>query len=308
MSPTTDDEIQIRSATLADRDAVLDFTENTWSDRADDYLPRVFEDWVRSDGPDRRTLVADRDGRAVGLLQVVLLSATEAWAQGMRVAPDERGRGIGAALTRAGLDWAADSGATVCRNMVFSWNVAGLGVSRAAGFAPGTEFRWSRPEPREVTPELDVRSDPAAAWSFWTGSDARTHLRGLGLDPDETWACSEVTRERFERAAEETALFAVVDGGTRGAGYRTRTYEREGDGTDGPQRWAEYGLGAWTDGDVAAARALHRAIAADAAALDADRTRVLIPETVGWVSDAAACRVRVSDEPDFVMRADLSDR
>jgi hypothetical protein len=33
---------------------------------------------------------------------------------------------------------------------------------------------------------------------------------------------------------------------------------------------------------------------------------VLIPEGVRWVSDTAACRVAVSDEPDFVMRADLS--
>jgi hypothetical protein len=57
---------------------------------------------------------------------------------------------------------------------------------------------------------------------------------------------------------------------------------------------------------VEAAGALYDAVAADAASLGADRTRVLIPEGVRWVSDTAACRVAVSDEPDFVMRADLS--
>jgi GNAT superfamily N-acetyltransferase len=111
----------------------------------------VFDGWIETDGPDQRTLVAAREGRAVGLLQVVMLSPTEAWAQGMRVDPAERGRGVGRRLTRKALSWAAD-----------------------------------------------------------------------------------------------------------------------------------------------------------AASLGADRTRVLIPEGVRWVSDTAACRVAVSDEPDFVMRADLS--
>jgi len=309
--PGDGDGIGVRRATHDDREAIVAFADDTWSDRdgVGDYVHRVFEDWVATDGPDRRTLVADRDGRAVGLLRVVLLSETEAWAQGMRVAPAERGQGVGRALTRAGLDWAAEGGATVCRNMVFSWNVPGLGVSRAAGFDPGTEFRWTHPEPRAATPELSVRSDPAAAWSFWTDGAARERLRGLGLDPEEAWACSEVTRGRLERAADGTALFAVVDGGARGAAYRTRTYERasEADGAD-PERWAEYGVGAWAQGDVAAARALHRAIAADAADLGVDRTRVLIPEGVGWVSDVAAARVPVSDDPDFVMQADLTDR
>jgi hypothetical protein len=32
-----------------------------------------------------------------------------------------------------------------------------------------------------------------------------------------------------------------------------------------------------------------------------------VPETVGVVSDLAAVRCPVADEPDFVMRADLTD-
>ncbi|KPN30229.1 hypothetical protein SY89_00955 [Halolamina pelagica] len=35
---------------------------------------------------------------------------------------------------------------------------------------------------------------------------------------------------------------------------------------------------------------------------------MLIPEAVEWVSDAALAGADVGDEPDFVMRADLTER
>jgi hypothetical protein len=119
---------------------------------------------------------------------------------------------------------------------------------------------------------------------------------------DESWACSELTRERFHRAAEKTRVLAVRDErGTRATTYRVRDSER--DGTDGPERRAEYGVAAWVDLD--ALRDLLAAVARDAADLGADRTRVLVPETVRHVSDAAAAGAALSDEPDFLLSADL---
>jgi len=314
--------MNVRPARAEDRDAVVAFTRETWADRdGEDYVPDVFEAWIAGDGDDQRTFVLEVDERVeqtlsggetvthgvAGICQGVLLSDEEAWAQGMRVNPAFRGRGASLDLTDAVFDWAADRGATVCRNMVFSWNVAGLGQSRAGGFAPATEFRWARPEPDpDAAPSHEVAADPAAAWRYWTASPARDHLGGLGLDPGESWALSEVSRDRLARAADETAVFAVRDGGagTRGAAYRTRTYERRTDGVE--ETWAEYGVGAWAS--VEHARSLFAAIRRDAAAVGAERTRVLIPETVRHVSDAAAARTAVSDEPDFVLAADLTGR
>lgn len=297
----------VRRARAADAEDVAAFTADTWSERdVGDYIPRVFEEWVETDGPDQRTLVYETEDGVAGLCQAVLLSEYEAWAQGMRVDPASRGRGIGLALCDALFDWAADRGAAVCRNMVFSWNVAGLGQSRAAGFDPCTEFRWAHPEPdADAAPDLAVGAEPSAGWSFWTASDARDHLRGLGLSTGESWALSELTRERLAWAADETALLTVVDGDARGLTYRTRTYGREDD--DGVEEtWAEYGVSAWSD--AAAAASLLDAVRRDAAGLGADRTRVLIPETVRHVSDVAAARTPVSDEPDFVMAADVAGR
>jgi GNAT superfamily N-acetyltransferase len=299
-------DLAVRQARAEDHDAVVGFTDDTWPDReVSDYIPRVFPEWVASDGPDQRTFVATVDGDPAGVLQGVRLSPHEAWAQGMRVAPDARGLGLARRLTEAVFDWAADRGATVCRNLVFSWNVQGLGTSRGIGFEPVAEFRWVHPEPdAEAASDTDhtVTDDADAAWSCWERSDANRALRGLALAPDESWAVRELTHDDLRRLADETAVYAVQEDGdgTVGMAYRARDYEPG----DGGERVAEYGVAAWAD--LPAARALFAAISRDAAAVGADRTRVLIPETARAVSDAAYAGVELGEEPDFVLEADLT--
>lgn len=299
-------EVTVRQATREDHQAVAAITERTWPDRdREDYLADVFPQWIEADGDDQRTFVAERDGEVVGTVQAVRLSPAEAWYQGMRVDPDHQGQGVSRALNDACFGWSRSWGAAVGRLMVYSWNVAGLGAAHAHGFRPATEFRWMHPEPDpEAAPEASIRRDPDAAWACWTDSDARTHLRGLALSRDESWACEELTRETLRTAAEETAVLAVTrdgqpgDGGTAAATFRVRDYERDG------EHLAEYGVAGWDD--LPALRDLAAAIARDAAALGADRTRVLIPETPRHVTEAAAGGVAVSDDPDFVLAADLT--
>lgn len=328
---------EIRQGTLADFPAVKSFTTDTWGEGSD-YVPHVYRDWMASEGATQRTFVAvDHDasppdalaeeggdevddarpvGRAVGVCQAVTLSEHEGWVQAMRVDGDYRGEGLSTALNDAAFRWLADGGCVVGRNMVFSWNVAGLGGSQAAGFDPCTEFRWAHPDPDadavpgtdevgDLTEDLRPTTAADAAWSFWQGCRARTHLRGLALDAEESWAMSELTRERLRSAAAEDRLLAVGDAGVRGLSIRNRSYDREND--DGEtETWVEYAVGAWAD--PAACRSLLGAIARDAAGCGADRTRVLIPESAQWVTDVAAARVNLSDEPDFVMAADLTQR
>ncbi|WP_135806334.1 GNAT family N-acetyltransferase [Halorussus marinus] len=295
--------IQLRPARHDDYEDVAAFTAETWPDRdGGDYIPDVYHDWI--DGEDRHTVVADAGDEIAGIVQAVALSEWEAWGQGMRVNPAFRGPGVANRMTEALFDWARDRGATAMRNMVFSWNEAGLGQSRAMGYDPATEFRWAHPEPDpDADPAAEITANPDAAWRFWTDSDAGEHLRGLALDPEETWAVSRLTRERLAAAADDDGLFVVQNGGTKGFAHRVRKYDRETD-ADGPETWVEYGVAAWADS--ASAEALFEALARDAADRGADRVRALIPETVRTVSDAAYCRVDVADDPDFVLAADLT--
>lgn len=294
--------MELREARQEDHEAVAAFTRETWPDReSGDYIPDIYPEWIG--GEDTHTLVVDTGDDIAGIVQCVLLSPDEAWCQGMRVNPEFRGTDVSKRLSYGAFDWARERGALVARNMVFSWNAAGLGQSRSVGFDPVTEFRFAHPEPDpDADPALETSADPAAAWRAWTESDAREHLRGLALDTDESWAMSELTRATLERAAEESAVVAVREDGLRGMSYRSRTGEREREGET--ERVAEYGVASWED--LPAARALFSAVARDAAEIGADRTRVLIPETARSVSDAAYTRTEIADEPDFVLSADLS--
>lgn len=303
-SPT----LTVRQARPDDEAAVAAFTEDTWSDRdVSDYIPRVFAEWVETDGVDQRTFVLDvNDGEDIaGICQAVMLTDHEGWLQGMRMNPAYRGQGRSKALPNAGLRWCHDQGATVARVMVFSWNIAGLGQAQSVGFEPETEFRFAEPEPDpNAEPELPIGDDPTAAWSFWTTAAAREDLRGLVMDDEESWALSALTRDQLIAAAADDRLLTVRDGGVAGMAYRDRTFERSTEGGE-TETWAMYGVAAWET--PAAAEALYRAIQRDAAAVGVDRARVLIPESVRWIADTARARVPVADEPDFVLAADLTD-
>ncbi|NHN62968.1 GNAT family N-acetyltransferase [Haloarcula sp. JP-Z28] len=291
MSPT------VRTARHDDYDDIVDLTSDVWADRAmADYIPDVFRDWVDDDGPNRKTLVVDVDGHAVGLAQAVILTETEAWFQGMRVDSDHRGKGFGSLLTEDLIEWAADAGASVGRSMVFSWNEAGLGQSLAAGFEAVTSFRWAHPDPADETPEMTVRNDPAAAWRCWQESDGRDVLSGLALDSGESWALSTLTRETLDRLAADQTVLTVGDDGPQGMACRVRTTDADG------EQLAEYAVGVWSDVD--AARALFTAVAADAATLGVDGTRVLIPETPRHVAQAAYASGNIDERPDFVFEID----
>lgn len=291
----------VRQARADDYDAVTSFTEDTWSDRnVGDYIPDVFPEWVASDGPDQRTVVATVDDTPVGLCQARHLTGDEAWLQGLRVHPDYRGADHGESMVADLFEWCRDRGATVARNLVFGWNGAGMGQSRAVGFAPLTACRWVHPEPdSDATVDgFHVVDDTDACWRFWTHSEARDALSGLARADDEAWALSELDRTRLETLGAGERAFALLDGGTRAMGVRAGTRERDGETV------TEYAVGAWAD--MAAAGGLFSTIQADAAACDADAARVFVPETVRFVSDVAATRTRIGDTVGHVFAADLT--
>jgi GNAT superfamily N-acetyltransferase len=288
----------VRQARADDHDDVAAFARGTWPDReATDYVPEVFPEWVATDGPRQHTAVVEAEGRVVACCQARLLGTDEGWLQGIRVDPDHRGAGHGTALGEYLVDWCRESGARVARNLVFDWNPAGMGQSRAAGFEAVADPRFVR---------VDADGDAAdtgewlratgPAWHYWTASDARTALAGLALDPDQAWAFSELTREDLDAARP----LALVDDGVRAMTVRTGT--RDPDYRDPVV--ADYAATAWEPG---AGTALFDAVRADAAAAGAGEARVVVAGTPRHVAGAGAARGGF-DQGGLVFARDLSRR
>lgn len=185
-------DVEIRDGREGDAARVEEMATDTWPDRAvGDYVGDAYPRWVAEaeSRDDRRVLVAERDGEVVGVIRGCLLSEGEGWASSLRVAREARGEGVGAALTRATLDWLREAGATVCRNLVFGWNAPSLSLSRATGFEPVTEFRFVT-----LTPTSTVTSN----WRSSTtpGRRRRSGSRPLPTTTSTGWRSTPARRGR----------------------------------------------------------------------------------------------------------------
>ncbi len=130
--------VEIRPARPEDRDAVLAFCAHTWD--WGDYIEYVWDEWLHD--PNGVLLVATVDGKPVGIDHLRMLTATDAWLEGLRVDPAYRHQGLAKALNQALLAEAMKRGATVARLLTESTNTASIHMTeqnfwrRVGTFAP----------------------------------------------------------------------------------------------------------------------------------------------------------------------------
>ena len=130
-------DLEVRPALPEDREAVLAFCQQTWE--WGDYVEHVWDEWLNN--PQGKLFVAIKDGRPVGVTNIRMLNATEAWFEGMRVDPAFRQHGIASALFNAQLAEAKQRGATTIRLITKSTNIASIhllersAMNRVGGYA-----------------------------------------------------------------------------------------------------------------------------------------------------------------------------
>src|ERR1700730_8035567 len=110
--------IDIRPARPEDREAVLAFCSNTWE--WGDYIERVWDEWLRD--PAGLLLVATVDEQPAGVAHMEMLTAEDAWLEGLRVDPQFRHQGLARALNEGLQLEAMRRGATRARLAVESTN------------------------------------------------------------------------------------------------------------------------------------------------------------------------------------------
>ncbi len=119
------DDIQIRPARVEDRDVVLSFCQNTWE--WGDYIDRVWDEWLTEQNGHLFTAIAD--DRPVGMVNMRMLSETEAWLEGLRVDPSYRRQGIAHELCLAALAEAMQRGAKYARMAIETENESSIRVA-----------------------------------------------------------------------------------------------------------------------------------------------------------------------------------
>ena len=115
-------QLEVRRAREDDREAVLAFCTQTWD--WGDYIADVWDDWLHDE--QCALFVATLDEQPVGVANLRMLNATEAWLEGMRVDPAHRQRGIANALFEAQISEALRRNALTARLITESTNAASI--------------------------------------------------------------------------------------------------------------------------------------------------------------------------------------
>lgn len=102
--------VEIRPARESDTADMLEVTRHLWEGH--DYVPLEWAGWLAD--PVGALLVAEHQGRVIGLGRLSCIQAGDWWMQGLRVHPDFEGRGVASQITEAlAAAWQAKGGGAV---------------------------------------------------------------------------------------------------------------------------------------------------------------------------------------------------
>jgi ribosomal protein S18 acetylase RimI-like enzyme len=191
--------------------------------RSDDYIPGVFDEWVR----DRRGRfwVAVEEDRVIGIAKLTLIGDDEAWLHALRVDPLHRRKGVATALLAHRLERARRLGARVARLDTQEDNTAVQRMMRRFGFRRREVDGYFERRARSIAaPRRASRADLPAV--------ARLAVGALLQDP-------RVARDRHAAAQELLRVAALgpsarrlesrhprAHGGAAGSGERGRGVAR----------------------------------------------------------------------------------
>ncbi len=183
MNPT------IREATPGDRPFIEEIARLTWG--GEDYLARVFDDWVK----EGNFYVLELEGKVIGTAKMTLLPGKVGWLEGLRVHPDYRGGGYGRLLhsfmLNLGKNLAQKDKIESLEFATYLLNRESIAMARKDGFsvmarffdlgARVEDFQPEEPEPAEIGMEDLTLGIIPLGWKFVHRSgEALRWLRGNG--------------------------------------------------------------------------------------------------------------------------------
>lgn len=154
---------------------MLQITRDVWDGH--DYVPFVWHRWLSQ--VNGQLIVAELDGRVVGLQNASLHPDGSAWLEGIRVADDVQARGVGHAMLRHALEWARSMGCRAARLSTSSGNPSSNRMAEKEGMEVIGEFLpLSAPSGKSAHHPSNVRiamgADYDEIWQWLQQSPAMT--------------------------------------------------------------------------------------------------------------------------------------
>jgi GNAT superfamily N-acetyltransferase len=189
-------DLVIRRARRSDKRDVLAAVRTIWGGQ--DRIPDVFDTWVtHRTGP---FFVAESAGRVIAMGKLTVVSPTEAWLEGGRVAPRWRRKGIATALIAHRIAYARERGFRVLRFSTASDNTP---IHRAA-----KRFGFTRVA---VLSRREAPASSGAAPARATPRQARAVLRRVGplVQRGYGWEWREITSRDVRTAIARGRVFVA---------------------------------------------------------------------------------------------------
>ena len=201
----TTEELTIRPVRPADRDRVVEMTQDVWEGH--DYLARVFDRWVSDAGAAFHA--AEIEGVVVGLQRLRPFAPGLVWYEGLRVASEHRRQGVARTMLEAAIDEARAQNLREMR--LATRDLPAVRLFESAGFRRIVEVKWWRGlrveggEPARMPEATEARK----LWPF-VASSRGIELYG-GVSPDLNGA-RDLDATELERLA-RSGLLRVGPGG-----------------------------------------------------------------------------------------------
>jgi GNAT superfamily N-acetyltransferase len=199
----------LREATPQDRDGILKIATHTWEGW--DYVPLFIDSWLGEKG----LFVAEEGGRIVGMTKTTELSSGELWFEAIRVAEEERGKGLGLDIAKRQLEMAIATNPRSIRLSTADRNKASISISTSLGFKEYVSFQfyenYENADPlKEASNVVSLRDEQKIkqAWNIIQESE-EYHLSKKLLP--HTWKFYDFTEELFGRLSREGLVFATKD-------------------------------------------------------------------------------------------------
>ncbi|MFW5941320.1 MAG: N-acetyltransferase family protein [Chloroflexota bacterium] len=150
--------ISLRPATPKDADAVAALSAHIWE--GDDYVPRRFAEWTAD--PHGQFMLAWEGDQLVGFGKLTRLRPDQWWLEGLRVHPQQRGRGIARLLHNHAVQLADEIGRGVLRFATAAENEAVHKLAADSGFQLAGNFCVAEASARSE-PTVTSRLEPVKA-------------------------------------------------------------------------------------------------------------------------------------------------